>query len=142
MNQLAYLLKIIIFPPLVSILPPFKVFQIVPPSHLHASNTPPTITWHTNLPYTSLTGLNRYQMGDFTSSPIEIYQKSILNCLNLFTYISGYLNLWDIFCSFLDDFECLFLVAEKIYGGSRVGIKKKILFRKKPGKNVLCWSLS
>ena len=131
MTQFAYPLKIIICPPLVFILPSFKVFQIVPPpSHPHAGNTLPAITWHTNLPYTSLTSLNRYQRGDFTSSPIDIYQKSILNCLNLFTYISGYLNLWDIFCSFLDNLECLFLVVEKIYGGSRVGIKKKYCFGK------------
>ena len=33
--------------------------------------------------------LNKYQMGDFTSSPIAMYQKSIFNCLNPFTNISG-----------------------------------------------------
>ena len=41
--------------------------------------------------------LNKYQKGDFASSPVAIYQKLILNCLNLFTNISGYLNLWDSF---------------------------------------------
>ena len=46
---------------------------------------------------TKLTGLNKYQKGDFTSSPIAVYRKSIFNYLNPFKNISGYLNLWRIF---------------------------------------------
>ena len=42
-------------------------------------------------------GLNKYQKGDFTSSTVAFYQKSIFDLLNLFTNISSYLNLWDIF---------------------------------------------
>ena len=41
--------------------------------------------------------LNKHQKGYFTRSPVTIYQKSIFNCLNPFTNISGNLNLWDIF---------------------------------------------
>ena len=42
-------------------------------------------------------GLNKYQNGDFTGSPVAICQKSISNCLKPFTSILGYLKLWDIF---------------------------------------------
>ena len=46
------------------------------------------ILTHTSL----LLGLNKYQKGDFTSSTVAFYQKSIFNLLNPFTNISGYLN--------------------------------------------------
>ena len=42
-------------------------------------------------------GLDKYQKGDFTSSPVAVYQKPILNCLKPLTNISDYLNLWNIF---------------------------------------------
>ena len=41
-------------------------------------------------------GLNKYQKGDFTSSTVAFYQKSIFDFF-FFLNISGYLNLWDIF---------------------------------------------
>ena len=42
-------------------------------------------------------GLNKYQKGNFTSSIVAFYQKSIFDFLNPFTNISCSLNLWDIF---------------------------------------------
>ena len=44
---------------------------------------------YNNLPYTQLTGLNKCQNGDFASSTVAFYQKSI--------NLSGYLHLWSIF---------------------------------------------
>ena len=58
---------------------------------------PPALIRHTKLPYTQLTALNKYEKGDFTSSTVAFYQKSIFDFLNPFANISGYLNLWDIF---------------------------------------------
>ena len=52
------------------------MFQTVPPT---LTQPPPALIRHTNLPYTQLTGLNKYQKGDFTSSTIAFYQKSIFD---------------------------------------------------------------
>ena len=41
-------------------------------------------------------GLNKYQKGDFNSSTVAFYQKSIFDFLNPFTNTLGYLNLWNI----------------------------------------------
>ena len=43
---------------------------------------------HTNLPYTQLMGLNKYQMGDCTNSTVSLYQKSIFDFLNPFDIYS------------------------------------------------------
>ena len=74
-------------PPLFSVPPDFKVFQTIPPT---LTQPPPALIRHTNLPYTNL---NKYQKGDFTSSTVAFYQKSIFDFLNPFTDILGYLNL-------------------------------------------------
>ena len=37
-------------------------------------------------------GLNKYQKGDFTRAPVDVYQKSIFNFLNHFANTSDYLN--------------------------------------------------
>ena len=63
-------------------------------------------------------GLNKYQNGDFTSSPVAIYQKSIFKHLNTSTNISaGYLNLWGIFRFIFRQLRMTFfhkiMVAEK-----------------------------
>ena len=51
-------------------------------------------------------GLNKYQKGDFTSSTVAFYQKSIFKLLNLFTKREINLNLYRIFLDpFLDNFE-------------------------------------
>ena len=41
-------------------------------------------------------GLNKYQKGDFNSSTVAFYQKSIFDFLNPFRNTLGYLNLWNI----------------------------------------------
>ena len=41
-------------------------------------------------------GLNKYQKGDFNSSTVALYQKSIFDFLNPFRNTLGYLNLWNI----------------------------------------------
>ena len=41
-------------------------------------------------------GLNEYQKGDFNSSTVAFYQKSIFDFLNPFRNTLGYLNLWNI----------------------------------------------
>ena len=56
--------KIFVSPPFFSVPPPFKLFQTVPPT---LTEPPPALFRDTNLPYTQLTGLNKYQKGDFTS---------------------------------------------------------------------------
>ena len=73
---------------------PLKVFQTIPPTF---TQTPPALTWCTNLPYKYIMGLNKYQKGGFTSSTVAFYQKSVFDFLNPFTNISGCLILWDIF---------------------------------------------
>ena len=55
--------------------------------------SPTTLIQPTNQP--TFLGLNKYQKGDFTSSAVTFYQKSILNLLNPLQI--GHLNLWDIF---------------------------------------------
>ena len=66
--------------------------------HPHTGNLPLALIQHnSNLPYSQLMDLNKYQKGNFTSLPVAIYQKCIFNCLNPFTNIWGYLNLWDYF---------------------------------------------
>ena len=90
--------KIFVFPPLFSVPPPFKVFWTDPPPScnpfLPQSNQP------------TFLGLNKYQKGDFTSSTVAFYQKSIFNLLNPFANREINLNLYGIFLgSFLDNFE-------------------------------------
>ena len=41
-------------------------------------------------------GLNKYQTGDFNSSTVAFYQKSIFDFLNPFRNTLGCLNLWNI----------------------------------------------
>ena len=41
-------------------------------------------------------GLNKYQKGDFNSSTVAFYQKSIFDFLNPFRNTLGCLNLWNI----------------------------------------------
>ena len=41
-------------------------------------------------------GLNKHQKGDFNSSTVAFYQKSIFDFLNPFRNTLGYLNLWNI----------------------------------------------
>ena len=51
-------------------------------------------------------GLNKYQKGDFTSSTVAFYQKSIFNHLDPLTNREINLNLYRIFLDpFLDNFE-------------------------------------
>ena len=103
--SLSSLFKIFVSPPLFSVPPPFKVFQTVAPTPIQP---PLTLIQHTNLPYIQLMSLNKYQKGDFNSSTVAFYQKSIFDFLNPFTNMSGYLNLWDIFrfiFRFIDNLE-------------------------------------
>ena len=58
---------------------------------------PPSCPNLTQQPSLHLTGLDKCQKGDFTSSTIAFYPKSIFDYLNPFTNILGYFNLWDIF---------------------------------------------
>ena len=62
-------------------------------------------------------GLNKYQKGDFTSSTVAFYQKSIFNLLNPII-----LNLWDIFRFIFKQLQMTFfheiMVAEKIFFSS------------------------
>ena len=69
------------------LLHPLKVFQSVPPT---LTQPPPALIQPTNLPYTQLTGLNKYQKGNFTSSTVACCQKSIFHLLNPCITISGY----------------------------------------------------
>ena len=81
-----------LFPfPSFPIQPPFKSFQTVPPTLTQYPNSTHQPSLHI------MKGLYKYQNGDFTSSIVAFYQESILDFLNPFTNISGYLNLWDIF---------------------------------------------
>ena len=105
-----------IFFPVPSILfYPFLRYFIQSPPTL--TQSPPTLIQHINLPYTQLTNLSKCKKGDFTSSNIAFYQKSIFNFLNLFTNISGYLNLWNIFSFIFRQLKMTFshkiMVAEK-----------------------------
>ena len=66
----------------------WKYFRQFPHPHTNPSCTNPT-----NQP--TFLGLNKYQKGEFTSSTVAFYQKSIFIfqiCIQI-----GYLNLWDIF---------------------------------------------
>ena len=78
-------------PSLFSVPLTFKVFQTVPPPYPHA--TPSSCPNPRQQPYTQLTGLNKCQKGDFASSTVAFYQKSIFDFLNPFTNLSGYLHL-------------------------------------------------
>ena len=78
--------------------------------HPHSGNPPSAWIWHINLLYIQLTGLSKYQKGDFTSSPVAIYQKSIFNCLNPFANIADIL-IYKIFSGWiLDSLEWLFYI--------------------------------
>ena len=56
-------------------------------------------------------GLNKYQKGDFTSSTVAFYQKSIFNLLNPFTNRLIYVFIYGIFLgSFLDNLERPFFI--------------------------------
>ena len=61
--------------------------------------------------------LNPYEKGDFTSSTVTFYQKSIFDFLNPFTDKSSYLGLWDIFRFIFRQLRMTFfhkiMVAEK-----------------------------
>ena len=54
-------------------------------------------------PSVHITGFYKYQKGDFTSSTNVFFQKSSFVVFNPLTNISGYLNLWGISGSFLDN---------------------------------------
>ena len=63
---------------------PLLSFQTVPPTL-----TQPLLALiqRANLPYTSLTVLNKYEKGDFTSSTVAFYQKSVFDFLHTLTNI-------------------------------------------------------
>ena len=67
-------------------------------------------------------GLNKYQMGDFTSSTVAFYQKSVFDFLNPFTKMSGYLNLWDVFRFIFRQLRMTFfhkiMVAKKFFSSN------------------------
>ena len=69
---------------------------------------------------TKLEGLSKYRKGDFTSSVVAIYQKSIFRCLNLYENISGYLNLWHIFRFIITQLRMTFFI--------KLRWQKKIIF--------------
>ena len=69
---------------------------------------------------TKLEGLSKYRKGDFTSSVVAIYQKSIFRCLNLSENISGYLNLWHIFRFIVTQLRMTFFI--------KLRWQKKIIF--------------
>ena len=62
---------------------------------------PPALIQHTNLSYTYLMGLNKYQKCDCTSSNVTLYQKSIFDFLN---------PLWDIFRFIFRQLRITFLI--------------------------------
>ena len=105
-------LIIFVFTPLFSVSPSFKVFQTVSLMH-----PPPALIRQTKLCCTQLTGLNKYQMGDFNSTSAAFYQKSVFYFLIPFRNISNYFNLWDIFRFIFRQLRMTFLykimVAEK-----------------------------
>ena len=89
------LFKIIVSSPIFSIPPPFKVFQTVPPP---SPRRPPWFPNPTHQP--SLHMINEFKQiskGWFYQFTCWYLSKINFNCLNPFTNISGYLDLWDIF---------------------------------------------
>ena len=74
--------KIFVSSPFFSVPPPFKVFQTVIP-HPHKTPFFHNLTHQLSL---HITGLNKYQMSDLTSSTIAFYQKSIFDFLYLLNF--------------------------------------------------------
>ena len=98
-------LIIFVFTPLFSVSPSFKVFQTVSLMH-----PPPALIRQTKLCCTQLTGLNKYQMGDFNSTSAAFYQKSVF----YFWFPSEtyqIILIYGIFSGlFLDNLEWLFYI--------------------------------
>ena len=85
-------------PPLDSACPHFKIFVSPLLTYLRQFPLPATPSFP-NLDTPTIPTHNQwvYQKGDFSSSTVAFYQKSVFHFLNSSTNISGYLNLWDIF---------------------------------------------
>ena len=84
------LFKIFVSPPLFSVPPFLPLLRYSDSSpHPHATFCPNPA----HQPSLHVTGVNKYQKVDFTSSTVVFHQKSIFDFLNPFTNRLGYLNL-------------------------------------------------